>query len=635
MQQSKKKYDKAVTTEEVRMADEPETVKRQIEKDLGVYRGAIRHEHRKVQADTDGIVYCTVYAKGLKEPIMRIAHVVVFSMVLLCVSSRADHIEVADSVRQNTVWDTDSVLVTGKTVITDGVIVSIAPGTHVFFTGFFKLIVDGTLHASATEADSIVFTAKDTSLRWHGIRYYATASSNDSSIFEYCRFSHAQGSGGAQQDNNYGGAFYVSGFNKLRISNCTVVNNLAQQGGGIYAQSASIVVDNTRMYDNSAFFDGGGIYCKESGLKVDKCVFYGNSALNGGGIFAEGLLTVRITHSKFRGNYADRDGGAVNAQRVFLSHCVVDSNIAADGTGYGGGVYCWERGDIINNQITNNTALEGGGLYVDVLDSDTWTNNTIAYNHAFTSGGGIYFRATSPTCSNMILWGNTAGSVSSDYLQQVHLYDASYTYADPDFFYCIVQGGVDAFEGNGAGFNYSGTLTDVQDANPLFNDSTHGDFTLKPASPCIDSGTPDTTGLMVGALDASLQPRTVGRIDIGAYEYQGPTSTRTIISNKGNRNAKLIVERSGSTVIRIKVHFPYDKNVNYGAGIYTLHGMLVGKGECALHKNHLDVRINLTREATPALMARGIYLLGIYNQKTTRFCCTMRLQWKRGRSQIF
>ncbi len=43
MQQSKKMYDKAFKTEAVLMADEPGAVDRQIEKDPGLYQGAIRH----------------------------------------------------------------------------------------------------------------------------------------------------------------------------------------------------------------------------------------------------------------------------------------------------------------------------------------------------------------------------------------------------------------------------------------------------------------------------------------------------------------------------------------------------------------------------------------------------------------
>ena len=60
------------------------------------------------------------------------------------------------------------------------------------------------------------------------------------------------------------------------------------------------------------------------------------------------------------------------------------------------------------------------------------------------------------------------------------------------------------------------------DADPLFVDAINENYHLSPSSPCIDAGTPDTTGLNLPDYDLNGNTRIVnGIIDMGAYEYQG------------------------------------------------------------------------------------------------------------------
>jgi hypothetical protein len=69
-------------------------------------------------------------------------------------------------------------------------------------------------------------------------------------------------------------------------------------------------------------------------------------------------------------------------------------------------------------------------------------------------------------------------------------------------------------------------------ANPELNDTS---FILTWDSPCIDAGTPDTTGLGLPDLDLLGNPRIMNvNVDIGAYEYQLPVGvpgSRPRISN--------------------------------------------------------------------------------------------------------
>jgi hypothetical protein len=58
-------------------------------------------------------------------------------------------------------------------------------------------------------------------------------------------------------------------------------------------------------------------------------------------------------------------------------------------------------------------------------------------------------------------------------------------------------------------------------------DPESGDFQLSGISPCINMGTPDTTGLFLPPEDLWGNHRIYGgRIDIGAHEYSGPTIAR-------------------------------------------------------------------------------------------------------------
>ena len=56
--------------------------------------------------------------------------------------------------------------------------------------------------------------------------------------------------------------------------------------------------------------------------------------------------------------------------------------------------------------------------------------------------------------------------------------------------------------------------------NPAFADTAGDNYQLLSASPCIDAGTPDTTGLNIGTTDLAGNARVAGSaIDMGAYEF--------------------------------------------------------------------------------------------------------------------
>lgn len=70
-----------------------------------------------------------------------------------------------------------------------------------------------------------------------------------------------------------------------------IKNSASSNGGGIYNSSGSVAVTNSTFVANSANNAGGGIYNIAS-LAVDNSTFWGNSAPGGGGVGSEGTLTL-------------------------------------------------------------------------------------------------------------------------------------------------------------------------------------------------------------------------------------------------------------------------------------------------------------------------------------------------------
>jgi hypothetical protein len=158
---------------------------------------------------------------------------------------------------------------------------------------------------------------------------------------------------------------------------------------------------------------------------------------------------------------------------------------------------------VVKNCIfdSNNASFCGGGLH-SLSATPTIVNSTFANNSAGYCGGGIHNEDSQGTIINTILWDNTASEGN-----EIHNFNStvSVTFSD-------ISGG---YSGNGN-----------IDVNPLFVDSGNGDFHLQGESPCIDTGTPDTTGLNLPLYDIDGNERIfdgdgngIAIVDMGAYEY--------------------------------------------------------------------------------------------------------------------
>jgi parallel beta-helix repeat protein len=417
-------------------------------------------------------------------------------------------------------------LIEGAIMIPNGSTLNIEPGVTVDFQGAYKLYVQGRLLAIGTVADTITFTSSDPTNGWVGIQFDNTPSTNDTSKFFYCKLQFSKATGSS-------GAFYFVGFSKAIISNSLISNcisNAYPGGGGILCSGSSPIITNNTISHNTSAFGGGAICCENGHPTItNNIISYNSTPGSGGGINCFGIYNASnaiISNNIISHNSASNGGGISS----FNNSPIITNNLISNNTASnGGGISCGSDGtpNVSCNTISNNTAAEsGGGIYCDyTYASPTFTNNTIVNNSAAKGGALSCFLYSNVSLYNTILWGNNASTSGA----QVYLDDEN---SDPAFYYCDVQGGIGEI-GLNNGIFYTGVFQNNLNTIPLFVSPSAGsgtefngvtsDWSLQEASPCINTGTPDTTGLGLTAFDLAGNPRIKGGcIDMGAYEFQSP-----------------------------------------------------------------------------------------------------------------
>jgi hypothetical protein len=202
---------------------------------------------------------------------------------------------------------------------------------------------------------------------------------------------------------------------------------------------------------------------------------------SGGGVFCESSSVV-VSNCVLVGNSAYIQGGG--AYSGTLKNCFFVGNSVVAGEG-GGATATLE-----NCILVGNSAYDGGGAAWSTLNNCVLISNTAAYD-----GGG----ASGSTLNNCIAYYNAAPSGSN--------YDIAFGPCTLN--YCNTT----PLPANG-----TGNITN----EPLFVNLAGGDYHLQSNSPCINSG---NNADVTTTTDFDGNPRIVGgTVDIGAYEYQTPTS---------------------------------------------------------------------------------------------------------------
>lgn len=266
------------------------------------------------------------------------------------------------------------------------------------------------------------------------------------------------------------------------------------------------------------------IYCSNSSPTIEHNIF----TLYRWGIRCESGSCPLISNNVFYGNsmYACiwlLDGNAVIVSNRFLDGCdairmstsdtvtILNNHISGFIMGINGGT----NGDITGNLIENCTFA-----VMDIGDGIRLINNTIVNNM---NGLDTYYGNLEVV--NCIFWSNVVNITYTTTCKISH---------------CCIQSGLPLFATDLGGNIF---------LDPVFTDPGNGDYTLACYSPCVETGTPDTTGLNLPSHDLLNNIRIMDGngdgnpvIDIGYFESYTVTNPGyiegTVTLSGGNGNVE-------------------------------------------------------------------------------------------------
>ncbi len=225
---------------------------------------------------------------------------------------------------------------------------------------------------------------------------------------------------GGDYNNQQGGGIWARSTH-LIVEDCQIEGNAASAtiasagGGGIYAFQATVAMTDTVLTHNQAAIDGGGLYLFDSPLTLIGSVVISNSAQNhAGGIYAyNGPSTVYVENTRFHDNWAKFDGGglSLNGPDGVLINAEFTANRAGAGAGLASKLGVLE---IADSTFSGNEATgEGGALAVIGANALTVTRSLLQDNSAGGKGGAMMVRNSDAFLENVAVVDNAAATEGS------------------------------------------------------------------------------------------------------------------------------------------------------------------------------------------------------------------------------
>jgi hypothetical protein len=250
---------------------------------------------------------------------------------------------------------------------------------------------------------------------------------------------------------------------------------------------------------------GGAIGIRQyNNVVIENCLFHHNNAQHDGVYRASGGAIALWTSSPV------------------IRNCVFSNNIA----NWSGAIACafGSSPEIVNCLFYGNQSLRytwdgGGAIIVSANSNPRLLNNTFVKNHSNFKGGALeIYDGSNPHLINNVFWGNTAPQNSQIFISSGN--------CNVDIRYNNIEGGEAGIGPNGIG---SGVYENNLEVDPSFADTLALDFQLSEGSPCMDAGTPDTTGLNLPLYDLLYNVRFWDGdddghafVDMGPYEFAAP-----------------------------------------------------------------------------------------------------------------
>jgi hypothetical protein len=327
-------------------------------------------------------------------------------------------------------------------------------------------------------------------------------------------------SGGAISSNNSRAA--------LTVDRSTFTGNTAQEGGGIFTQSATSITNSTFTGNTATLFGGGALVTAVGTTTVTGDTFSANSGPGGGAI--DNDATVKITDSTFTGNSAGANGGG--ALQNFGVMTVTYSTVA------------------------NNTSQFGANLHNDPVAPASVTGPV--FNPALRGRSlAALAQASSLTVKASIVSGGISGANCSG--------SAAFT-----------DGGYNVDSGTSCGFLTANHSKDNANPNlgPLAaNGGPTRTMALPSGGPALNA-VPSAASGCAGSTDQRGIPRPQGAgCDIGAYE-------RTLSGAVKGFKGKCVDNRGDSTVNGNRIQIWNCARTGAQTWTYATNGQLQTRGKC-------------------------------------------------------
>ena len=335
----------------------------------------------------------------------------------------------------------------------------------------------------------------------------------------------------------------IQNFGTLIIDSSVIEGNEAKRdsgGIGISTAGVAITISNSSILNNSAI-EGGGIYNRNGVVLLSNSVISGNVASqNGGGIFNNrGSAVMTVTTSTIVGNLANKAGGGIHnndgARMVVMNSSILSNR--ADGSADSGGA--------IFNETESSLAMQNSTVSGNVADYAVTNEGmmglahvTIASNSDVAATGGVGFKNLTATVPSQVVMHNT---VIADHVLDCSNDQAGALDSTVNNLNNLIE--TDAACSNGT------TLSSDPQLLPL---ADNGGATLThlfaETSPLLNGADSTSCAALVGgSVDQRGLMRPAGACDIGAIELIAGISVDNVMVtgvNSGTVNAIFTLTRN-------------------------------------------------------------------------------------------
>ncbi|BAZ46429.1 hypothetical protein NIES4102_34610 [Chondrocystis sp. NIES-4102] len=188
--------------------------------------------------------------------------------------------------------------------------------------------------------------------------------------------------------------------------------NIQPVGAGFYSLNGNLQVNNTSVESNKSALHAAAIVNSKGNITRSR--FINNS---GGGIYLATQAQVTIDGAEVNNNQNDKYGGGIrieNQSQLTLTNSTINGNQSV----YGGGVSIADinpgTSEIINSQITNNTATTGGGGIDIAFGADMVIRDSDIISNTAPKGSGLQTRSFNTPSSASLYDVTVANNTGSD-----------------------------------------------------------------------------------------------------------------------------------------------------------------------------------------------------------------------------